>query len=335
MEILGYFLAIVTGFTLGLIGGGGSILTVPILVYIFGISPTIATGYSLFIVGATALVGSVNYMRKGLMNYKAAVVFAIPSFMAVYLSRKYLVPNIPESLFSIGTMDITTDFFFLIVLLAILIGTTAIIVRKTVKKDSRFAKVFWLMIPAAIMVYVMRQFIIPALPDNLIVIGDFTLTKATAIMVLFAIIMVASAISMIRSGGKELPEEPESLNFNYPLIVIEGAVVGTITGVVGAGGGFLIIPALVLLAHLPMKLAVGTSLLIIAAKSLLGFLGDVSNHHIDWTFLLIFTGLAIVGIFLGGYATNYIPGKKLKAGFGYFVLLMGIYIIIQELILNQ
>lgn len=334
MEILGYFLAVVTGFTLGLIGGGGSILTVPILVYIFGISPVLATGYSLFVVGSTALVGSINYMRKGLMNYKAAIVFAIPSFVAVYLSRKYVVPTIPDKLFSIGTIDITTDFFFLIVLLAILIGTTAIIVRKTVKKDRRFAKVFWLMIPAAIMVYVMRQFVIPALPDNLIIIGDFTLTKSTAIMILFALIMIASAISMIRSGGKELPDEPEGLTFNYPLIVIEGAVVGTITGIVGAGGGFLIIPALVLLAHLPMKLAVGTSLLIIAAKSLLGFLGDVTNHGIDWSFLLIFTGLAIVGIFLGGYANNYISSKKLKAGFGYFVLIMGIYIVVQELILN-
>ena len=151
-------------------------------------------------------------------------------------------------------------------------------------------------------------------------------------MLLFAIIMVASAISMIRSRGETQSEEPKKLQFNYPLIVLEGAVVGTITGIVGAGGGFLIIPALVLLAHLPMKLAVGTSLLIIAAKSLLGFLGDVSNHGIDWGFLLLFTALAIVGIFLGGYASNYIPSNKLKAGFGYFVLLMGIYILVQELI---
>lgn len=334
MELVAFLAAIVIGFTLGLIGGGGSILTVPVLVYMLGIDPVLATGYSLFVVGVTALIGSVNYMRKGLLSYKAAIVFAIPSFIAVFLSRKYLVPSIPENLFSIGTMDITTDFFFMLVLILIVMGTSSIIIKRTVKADKRFAKVFWLMIPAAIMVYVMRQFVIPALPDNLIVIGSFNLTKNIGIMIFFAIIMVFSAISMIRSKDKSLGEKAHSqISFNYPLIVVEGALVGTITGIVGAGGGFLIVPALVILANLPMKLAVGTSLLIIATKSLIGFLGDVSNQSIDWSLLLIFTALSVVGIFIGGYVANFIEGKKLKAGFGYFVLAMGIFILVQEIFL--
>ena len=160
VDVIGYIAAVIIGFTLGLIGGGGSILTVPVLVYLFNIDPVLATGYSLFVVGVSALIGSVNYMRKGLMSYRAAAVFAVPSFIAVYLSRRYLVPSIPEHLFSIGSVDITTDIFFFLVVILVLLGTTILIIKKTVKTDYRFAKVFWLMIPAAIMVYVMRQFVL-------------------------------------------------------------------------------------------------------------------------------------------------------------------------------
>jgi uncharacterized membrane protein YfcA len=116
------------------------------------------------------------------------------------------------------------------------------------------------------------------------------------------------------------------------MIALEGLVVGVITGIVGAGGGFLIIPALVLLAKLPMKLAVGTSLLIIAAKSLIGFLGDVATQTIDWQLLLIFTSLSIVGIFIGSALSKKINEQVLKTGFGWFVLVMGIYIITKELL---
>jgi uncharacterized membrane protein YfcA len=116
------------------------------------------------------------------------------------------------------------------------------------------------------------------------------------------------------------------------MIALEGSVVGVITGIVGAGGGFLIIPALVLLAKLPMKMAVGTSLLIIAAKSLIGFLGDLSTQTIDWQMLLIFTSLSIVGIFIGSALSKKINEKILKTGFGWFVLVMGIYIITKELL---
>jgi uncharacterized protein len=262
MEILGYALALVIGLTLGVIGGGGSILTVPVLVYVLGIDAVTGTAYSLFIVGATALVGGIQNYLKGLVNLKTAVVFAIPSFIAVYLTRRYLVPSIPE---------------------------------------------------------------------HIMTVGDFIVTRDIAIMAFFALIMLLAAISMIRSGAKKIDEELQVQKFNYPLIVVEGAVVGVLTGVVGAGGGFLIIPALVLLARLPIKMAIGTSLLIIAAKSLIGFTGDLAaGVDINWVFLLIFTALSIVGIFIGVYLTKFIPAGKLKTGFGYFVLIMAVYILAKE-----
>ena len=262
MEIAGYIASIFIGIALGLIGGGGSILTVPVLVYLFTVDAVLATAYSLFVVGSTSLVGAGTYMKKGLVNYKTALVFAIPSFIAVFLTRKFLVPALPDPLFSIG---------------------------------------------------------------------EAMITKNIGIMVFFALIMLAASYSMIR-GKKGESEEEEEVKFNLPMIALEGSVVGVITGIVGAGGGFVIIPALVLLAKLPMKMAVGTSLLIIAAKSLIGFLGDLSSQTIDWQLLLIFTGLSIVGIFIGSALSKKINEKVLKTGFGWFVLLMGIYIITKELL---
>ncbi len=261
--LIGFALAVMIGISLGLIGGGGSILTVPVLVYILGIEPVLATAYSLFVVGSTSLVGSFTYMKKNLVNYKTAVVFAIPSFIAVFLTRKYLVP---------------------------------------------------------------------ALPDPLFEIGNWVISKNIGIMIFFALIMLVSSYSMI-SGKIKKEEEPESkVKFNIPLIALEGTLVGVITGIVGAGGGFLIIPALVLFAKLPMKMAVGTSLLIISAKSLIGFLGDVSTQTIDWQTLLIFTALSVVGIFIGSSLSKRIVENSLRKGFGWFVLLMGIYIITKELL---
>lgn len=266
MEIIvlvGYAAAIIIGVSLGLIGGGGSILTVPVLVYILGIEPVLATAYSLFVVGSTSLVGSFTYMKKQLVDYKTALVFAIPSFIAVFFTRKFVVPAIPEALFDLGGMEIT---------------------------------------------------------------------KSIGIMVFFALIMLAASYSMIKGNGSDSVEVETKVKFNIPLIAVEGVIVGLITGLVGAGGGFLIIPALVLLAKLPMKMAVGTSLLIIAAKSLIGFLGDVSTQMIDWKMLLIFTGLSIFGIFIGSSLSKKINEKSLKKGFGWFVLLMGVYIITKELL---
>ncbi|MEZ4915225.1 MAG: sulfite exporter TauE/SafE family protein [Chitinophagales bacterium] len=263
-EFLGYVGAVVMGIVLGLIGGGGSILTVPILVYILHINPILATAYSLFIVGSTALVGAVRNMQKNLVDFRTAIIFAIPAFIAVYLTRRYLMPNIPE------------------------------IIWQT---------------------------------------GSFTLTKEVAIMVFFAIIMLLSAISMIRNK-RDSSSEDSVIQYNYPLIIAEGLLVGVVTGIVGAGGGFLIIPALVLLAKLPMKKAVGTSLLIIAAKSLIGFLGDVQNLAIDWKFLSSFTIFAMIGILIGIWLSGFIDGNKLKKSFGWFVLIMGCYIIAKELFLK-
>lgn len=332
MIFVGFLAAIVIGFTLGLIGGGGSILTVPALVYLFHIDPVLATGYSLFVVGISSAVGSLNYMRSGLLNYRAAFVFAAPSLAAVYATRKFLMPAIPDRLFSVGNLDVTTDVAFFIVMAVILSSLIYLLLKKVVHQDRRFQKAVWLALPAVIMVYIMRQFVIPALPDNLLVVSGFTLTKNAAIMLFFSLIMLASSFSMIRNKKQTGSAEAEPA-FNYPLIIAEGAVVGTITGIVGAGGGFLIIPALVLLAKLPMKLAVGTSLLIIASKSLIGFLGDVANQHIDWTFLLTFTAFAIAGIFGGTYTARFVDGNKLKKGFGWFVLIMAIYIMASETLL--
>jgi uncharacterized membrane protein YfcA len=261
--IIGFSAAILIGVSLGLIGGGGSILTVPVLVYILGVDPVLATAYSLFVVGSTSLVGAGTYMKKGLVNYKTALVFAIPSFIAVFLTRKFLVPALPDPLFSVG---------------------------------------------------------------------EAIITKNIGIMVFFALIMLAASYSMITAKKCVDCDENEPVVFNFPMIALEGSVVGVITGIVGAGGGFLIIPALVLLAKLPMKLAVGTSLLIIAAKSLIGFLGDLSTQTIDWQLLLIFTSLSIVGIFIGSALSKKINEKVLKTGFGWFVLVMGIYIITKELL---
>lgn len=262
MEIIGYFASLIIGVSLGLIGGGGSILTVPVLVYLFRVEPVIATAYSLFIVGSSSLVGAIPKYKQGLVNLKTAFIFGIPAIAAVYATRKFIVPNIPKEVFSIG---------------------------------------------------------------------DFVITKSILLMVLFAILMVFASISMIKDKKNKVENETGVQKFNYPMILIEGAVVGILTGLVGAGGGFLIIPALVIFSKLPMKQAVGTSLLIIAAKSLIGFTGDLSNYTMDWKLLLTVTGLAIVGIFIGDALSKKIHGNKLKKGFGWFVLIMGIYIIIKEL----
>lgn len=266
-EIAGFIGAAIIGLSLGLIGGGGSILTVPVLVYLLAVEPVLATAYSLFVVGSSALIGAINYAKKGLVSFKTAVVFALPALVAVYLTRLYLVPALPETWFSIG---------------------------------------------------------------------DFTLTKDIGILLLFALLMVFASYSMIknkRSGANGAEEETAPV-FNYPMIFLEGLVVGVLTGLVGAGGGFLIIPALVVFARLPMKLAVGTSLLIIAAKSLIGFLGDIqADQPIDWTFLLIFSSISAAGIFIGSYLSNFVDGNKLKKGFGWFVLVMGLFMIVKELFL--
>jgi uncharacterized membrane protein YfcA len=331
MLITGFIAAVVIGFTLGLIGGGGSILTVPVLVYLLGIDPVLATAYSLFVVGISSSVGAFSYMKKGLLSYRTAIIFAVPSFIAVFLTRKFLVPAIPEQLFSIGKLDITTEVLFILILIVVMLGVSLISLNKLFRGNKKHIRAFLLVTPAAIMVFLVRQFLIPSIPENLIVIGDFTLTRGTGIMLFFALIMLLSSFSMIKGQKEETHDDQKGIIYNYPMIVLEGAVIGTITGLVGAGGGFLIIPALVLLAGLPMKMAIGTSLLIIAVKSLAGFMGDLSNQNIDWVFLLSFTGIAIIGIFIGTYTSKYIQSSRLKKTFGWFIMIMAVYIVLKEL----
>jgi uncharacterized membrane protein YfcA len=261
--LLSYFLALLVGITLGSVGSGGSILTLPILVYLVGLDPKLASGYSLFIVGVTALVGGIRSIYLKRIEYLAAIVFGVPSIIAVVLTRSYVVPIIPDTMFSIGS---------------------------------------------------------------------FVVSRSLFLMLLFAVFMITASITMIRPEKKLESETDGPLKFNYPVILIEGLVVGILTGLVGAGGGFLIVPALVILSKMKMKMAVGTSLLIIAAKSLIGFIGDVKfGGSIDWPFLLIFTGLSTVGIFIGMIFTEKMNPSKLKKGFGWFILIMGVYILITEL----
>jgi len=190
-------------------------------------------------------------------------------------------------------------------------------------------------IPSIISVFLTRMYLVPAIPNPIFTVAGHEVSKATGLLVLFAVIMLAASYSMIRKQKKAAEVDIDEVKYNYPLILAEGAIVGVVTGLVGAGGGFLIIPALVLLAKLPMKKAVGTSLMIIAAKSLIGFMGDLRGDEvIDWKFMLIFTAIAVMGIFTGSYMSSKISNDKLKPVFGWFVLVMGIYILLKETVLK-
>lgn len=268
MELIttGYFLAVLVGTSLGLIGSGGSILTVPIMVYILGIEPILATTYSLFVVGITSLLGGIKNASQKNVHLKAVLIFGIPSIFSVFVTRAIVVPYIPEILFQIG---------------------------------------------------------------------NFKFTKNIALMVLFAVVMISASVSMIRPCENCDNEETSQIKYNFPLLFLIGISVGALTGLVGAGGGFLIIPALVLLAKMPMRISIGTSLFIIAINSLLGFLGGISHaEEFDWKFLLIFTTLSVIGILIGLFLSKKIKGSRLKTSFGWFVLVMGMYILIKELFLK-
>ena len=264
MELLGFLTAIVIGIILGILGGGGSILSVPILVYLFHIEPTTATAYSLFIVGVSSLIGVIPKYNQGLVHLKTAILFGTPALLSVFITRSFLIPSIP---------------------------------------------------------------------NEIITISNIVITKAILIMIVFALLMIAASFSMIRKSIDCSMQIEDIKITNYSSIIIQGLLLGLLTGFVGAGGGFLIIPALVFRCKLPMKMAVGTSLLIIAANSIIGFIGDlsISSQIINWKLLIIFTSLAISGIFIGNYLTKFIDSNKLKKGFGWFILIMGSYIIIHEL----
>lgn len=256
-EILGYVGALLIGIVLGITGGGGSILTVPILVYLLHLDFVIASAYSLFIVGTTSAFGSFQNFKNGSVAVKTALQFAIPSVLGVYLSRKFLVPTIPDPLFYFGSLQ---------------------------------------------------------------------LTKGTFLMLIFAVVMLMAAISMLKESKVIVKVEPQ----NKYWLIIQLFLVGLLIGLIGAGGGFLIIPALMKLAKLPIRKAIGTSLLIITINSLIGFLGDFQTSIIDWSFLLLFTSLSVIGIFIGLFIQKYINEKRLKKIFGFFVLAMAVVIIYKE-----
>lgn len=257
MHMAGYIASLFIGITLGLIGGGGSILTVPVLVYLFGVPPVLATSYSLFIVGATSLIGGFNSWRKGLVDFKTTFLFGITSILTVFVIRKLVIPNIPED----------------------------------------------------------------------IVAGNIHVKFSVLTMVLFGLLMLGASFSMI---ANKITDHPGGNKKNVGILILCGTGIGLVTGFLGAGGGFLLIPALVLLLHLPMKKAVGTSLFIIALNSLTGFAGDIGHHQTDWLFLLTVSAIAVAGVFAGGLFSKKINDEKLRKVFGWFVLAMGIYIILKE-----
>jgi uncharacterized membrane protein YfcA len=263
MEIIGFIAALVIGISLGLIGGGGSILTIPLLVYLFHIQPTIATGYSLFIVGVSSLAGAYTSYRNGNIHFKAVLYFGISSIITVVLIRRLLIPIIPEQLFKIGNLEIT---------------------------------------------------------------------RSLLTMVLLALVMILASFKMIF----KTPVLNTSKNYTMPYgsAILRGVQIGILTGLLGAGGGFLIIPVLIFSFHLPMKKAIGSSLLIIALNALFGFVSDLSQYEIHWKLLLIITLNAVIGTFIGNAIGLKISGEKLKKGFGIFVLLAGMYIILHELFLK-
>ena len=264
MELLGYVFAVIIGLVMGLAGGGGSILSVPIFVYIFGYDPVLATTLSLFVVGITSLVGSAVFIAQKMIDFRTAVIFGVPSVLGVLFSRRLVLPHLPE--FIINRWGIT-------------------------------------------------------------------LTKDMFILLLFSVLMLVASVKMIRKNTRPVGRR-ESSN-NYTILISQGLLVGIITGLVGAGGGFLIVPALVMLIGLPMKRAVATSLFVIAMNSLLGFLSSVKMAAGEWNFLLIFSALSIAGIFVGMALGKKIDGRKMKPIFGWFVLIMGIFIIVKELFYSQ
>ena len=259
MEWLGYLAAVLIGVSLGLIGSGGSILTVPVLVYLFHIDPLLATTYSLCIVGVSSIAGVISRLRQRLLDFKVILIFGAPSILGVFIARKYILSAIPAN-FSIGS--------------------------------------------------------------------DTIISKDSFIMLFFASLMLVSALSMILGKSKK-EIDVEKAEYGASLAFV-GLLEGLVTGIVGAGGGFLIIPALVLLGKLSMKKAIASSLFIITIKSLVGFGGDLLHVNVDWKFLSIIIVLATLGIITGNYLNKTIDGAKLKKGFGWFVLFMSLVIILEQ-----
>ncbi len=264
MEYLGYFTAIIIGLVMGLIGGGGSILSVPVFAYLFKIDAVTATALSLFVVGITSSVGSVGYIRQKVVNFRTVLLFGLPSVLGILFSRRVVLPHLPP--------------------------------------------------------YIINRW-------------GITLTKEMFILVLFAVLMLISSIKMIKKYDRQRIRKSEEIN--YTLLISQGLLVGIITGFIGAGGGFMIVPALVMLLGLSMKEAVSTSLVIISFNSLIGFVSSLDKIDVNWTFLLSFSALSVLGILIGVRFAKKIEGRKLRPMFGWFVLVMGIWIIANELFIKN
>lgn len=262
VQYFGYFCALLIGMILGLMGGGGSILTVPVLVYIMGLNPVTATAYSLFIVGTTSAFGTFKNLRDGMVAVKTGLFFALPSVMGVYLSRMFIVPNIPDTLFHIGR---------------------------------------------------------------------FAVTRETGLMVLFALVTTYASYAMLRERDDDEDDDTPVIRRAPYLMLFLVFLTGILVGLVGAGGGFLFIPLLIYVAGLKVRRAIATSLLIITINSLIGFTGDLTHTTIDWMFLLSFSLLSVAGIYIGLYLSHFIKATKLKRAFGWFMLLMAVVILAEEL----
>lgn len=264
LTIAGFVLSFGMGMTLGLLGAGGSILTVPILVYFFNIAPLKATTYSLLIVGLAASAGALNYWTRQLVSFKSAFIFAIPSMCSVFLARSYLIPILPDPMFRLGHVQVG---------------------------------------------------------------------KNEAVMLLFALLMCLSAYFMFRNGSKERPLRPQQQANPMQLLLLAfySAGIGLLTGAIGAGGGFLIMPALIEFFRLPFKLAVGTSLTIIAINSLVGFNSDLLNGpSIDWSLLLMLLATTLTGMLTGTYLSKKMDATALRRLFAVFVLVVGVVVLAEQ-----
>ncbi len=262
--MLGYTGAFATGLILGLLGGGGALLSIPVLVYFFHLEASVATGYSLFLIGIAASSGALQNIRKKMVDYNAALYYGIPSVVTVYI---------------------------------------------------------------------FRRFIIHELPDTIFILGSFSLSKNNLILFLLTLVMFGVAYKMIGSNGEDIKDGKRSVN--HVMLMVYAVIIGCFLGLVGAGGGFLMTPALIYFANLNMKKAIGTSLLLVAINSFIGFLGDLhSDMQMDWKFLLFFSVFSISGVAAGNYLAHFANNQKLKKGFGWFVLFTGVLILVKELFLK-
>lgn len=265
MEILSYIAFVIAGLLIALLGGGGSILIVPLLVYVFRLDIVTATAYSLLLLAISSSFASFDYFKRKLLDYKVFLLFGIPSIVSVYFTRTYFLRIVP-------------------------------------------AKVEWL--------------------------NGQTIERSSLIMVLFAALMIVAGVSLIRKRKEKVQDEEHCAHcslFNKFLLVLQGALVGFLTALVGAGGGFLIVPMLILFAKMPVKKAIGTSLLLIFTQSLVGFLSNVNGLEMDWQFLAGIVVLVLLGIAMGIRLSKRIEGAKLRPLFGYFVLLFSVVVLYKEL----